>query len=536
MRSHSRLIRTAAAALMTAVLAAGVSAPVQARAVRIETDPTIRVGLFYGGNALPTANLENSVGSGYFFGYYDSDMEFQTLGGTDQRKITMCAADASPGRYHVQVSTPYWDSTSAEDAAESCGGFVCVSDGVYWVRTGAYPTYEAALAAAWPDLDVAEDSDATVTVVATGSSEVLFQFDGGGQDSFAVLPDSWGEQASTWFKGNKYYGGFQYRTEGGSALSVVNVLGLEDYIKGVITVEMSPSWPAEALKAQAVCARNYAYRRLLNSTHSAQGFDICNTVHCQAYSGMKSVTDESNGAVDATWGEYVWCNGSLVETNYYSSNGGGSENSENVWTEAVSHLRGKLDPYEALVEDRISNYRWSVSYTRQELSDLMNRNGYTNGGNVSVRVSKTSETGNVIEIVLTDLDSGRTWTKRKQEVRTFFGLRSMRYVISSDGASGGGLRINGASAEAGSLYAIDGNGTVHAISNTPYIITASGIQPLNGGGGQAAASAEVFTFNGTGWGHHVGMSQWGAYAMAQTGCTYREILNFYYTGIEIDTP
>lgn len=535
MRQHCRLIRTAATVLLAAVLAAAWPASAQASAAQVEIDPTIRVGLFYGKNALPTANLENSVGSGYFLGYYDSGMEFQPLWETGQRKITMCAADASPGRYHTQVDTPYFDAASAGAAAEACGGYVCFSGGAYWVRGGAYPTYEDAASAAWADMTVAEDSADTVTVTVTGSSQVLFQFDGGRQDSFAVLPDGRGEQASTWFKGNKYYGGFQYRTEGGSALSVINVLGLEDYIKGVITVEMSPSWPAEALKAQAVCARNYAYRRLLSSTHTSQGFDICNTVHCQAYSGMKSATDSSNAAVEATYGEYVWYQNTLAETNYYSSNGGGSENSENVWTSAVPHLRGKMDPYEALVEDRITSYHWTVRYTRQELSDLMNRSGYTNGGNVSVRVSKTSETGNVIEIVLSDLDSGRTWTKRKEDVRTFFGLRSMRYTILTDGAGSGALNINGAPAEGGTLYAVNGSGAVSAISGTPYIITADGVEPLGGGGGQAA-SAQAFTFSGSGWGHHVGMSQWGAYSMAQEGYTYQEILNFYYTGIEIDTP
>lgn len=549
MRNHLRTIGVAmtAFALTVGLLSGGaLSAP--AAAAQVTLDPTIRVGLYYGDNSLPSANLENSMGSGYFFGIYDSELNFLSLAETPERKITMNASNASPGRYHLQLNTPFEDGESAALAAESYGGYICYIGGSYWVRTGVYPSFEAAAAMASPapaegDESLttaflpAEDSISTVTVTITGTANILFQFDNGGSEPFAVFPNGNGEQPSTWFKGFKYYGGFQYRGRDGAALSVINVVTLEDYVKGVVTVEMSPSWPLEALKAQAVCARNYAYRRLSNSTHATQGFDICNTVHCQAYSGMKAATATSDEAVESTYGQYAYYKNDLADTVYYASNGGGSENSENVWTSAVPYLRGVVDPYEPLVDSRIPKYHWTVTYTKSELSALMNSKGYSNSGNVSVHVSKTSPTGNVIEVVLTDLDSGRTWTKRKEEVRTFFGLRSMRYTISADGASGGSsVLVNGTSVSSSGLYALDADGNITSINpNDVYVITADGVEQLNGGGAKPSA-AQVFTFDGVGSGHHVGMSQWGAYSMAQQGYTYQDILKFYYTGIEIKTP
>ena len=81
---------------------------------------------------------------------------------------------------------------------------------------------------------------------------------------------------------------------------MVNVLSMDDYLQGVIVQEMSPSWPLEALKAQTVCARSYAYGKLQAGKHQSQGFDLCNTTDCQAYVGIANASDNSRRAVEET--------------------------------------------------------------------------------------------------------------------------------------------------------------------------------------------------------------------------------------------
>lgn len=256
---------------------------------------------------------------------------------------------------------------------------------------------------------------------------------------------------------------------------------------------------------------------------------------------MDAVTSSSSRAVDETYGEYAWYNGSLIEAVYSSHDGGATESGVNVWGNTSPYLIGKVDPYEAAVADKIPNYNWTVTYTAQELTDLLNAKGYTNSGIVDFRVTKTSPTGNAIEITFTD-SSGKSWSKIRDDCRTFLGLRSIHYTITSSGAGGGGVSAGNGYVVDGSgtlssldgAYAIDGSGTLGSLGGTPYIIDGSGaVTPAGSGGGDGST---VFTINGSGWGHNVGMSQWGAYAMAQQGYTYRDILTFYYTGIEVREP
>ena len=104
----------------------------------------------------------------------------------------------------------------------------------------------------------------------------------------------------TWFKGYKWHGGFEYRRVTGGNINVINVVNIDDYVKGVLPYEMSPSWPLEALKAQAVCARTYA---LLQTKHyKSYQFDVCNTTDCQVYYGTNKASSLSNQAVDETKG------------------------------------------------------------------------------------------------------------------------------------------------------------------------------------------------------------------------------------------
>ena len=133
--------------------------------------------------------------------------------------------------------------------------------------------------------------------------------------------------------------------------------------------------------------------------------------------------------------------------------------------------------------------------------------------------------------------NGKNWTVYKENCRTYFGFQSMRFDL-ADGSSSGGIYVNGSSTgSVDGMYAIDSNGNKSVISGTPYVITGSGTQQLTGTGNgtsSSSGSSGTFTFQGTGNGHNVGMSQWGAYAMAQQGFDYVDILTFYYTGVTVE--
>lgn len=557
-----RFVQFAAAALSCALL---VAAPVGGtRAASVTVDPTIRVGLFYGSTALPGANLLNDVGSGYRLGYYDSNRTFQQLAQTSETAISVVktqnvyygtsgrwsgyfdtiTSNIVVGCYHLKLPDTYATyEQAAAAAAQWPGGFVAWIDGNYQVRVGAYTDNASAQAAqtalGLTNAAITGTSSAGVSVVKTGTNQILFQFDSTSGLCLGIKPGlSDSVKTETIFRDNTYYGGFQYQRVGGGNLTVSNVISLEDYVQGVIVKEMSASWPLEALKAQAVCARTYAYRNYVAQKHSSQGFDLCNATHCQAYSGMSSVTAASSRAVTETRGEYLWYNGALIDAVYSSHDGGATESAVNVWGGDVPYLIGKEDPYEASVVSKITNYNWTVTYTAQELTDLLNSKGYVNSGIVDFRVTKTSPTGNAIEITFTD-SSGKSWSKIRDDCRTFLGLRSINYTVSSSGGTSSGYAINGSGVLSSltGAYAVNGSGSTGTLTDgSVYAIGGDGKVSQVKPSAATGSGSTVFTITGSGWGHNVGMSQWGAYAMAQQGYSYRDILSFYYTGIEVRQP
>ena len=530
--------------------------------VSVNNDETVVVGLFYGSTALDGANLQNDVGTGYRFGYLDGERNFHQLGYTEEINVSVvmtqnvwygtvngytsysrsATSDVLVGCYHVGI--PVEELTTFEDAlaaAEAVDGFPAWIDGQWEVRYGSYATKaEAESAAEAMGGMVAETSAYGVSAVLRGTSRILFQFDGGAALSLTVMPgldDS--ERAVTWFKNYRYYGGFQYRRIGGGALTVASVVSLDDYVECVISREMSASWPLEALKAQAMCARNYYDQNhsKTSSKHRAQGFDLCATTDCQVYYGMGSTNARTAQAVSETSGFRIYYEGKKAEVYYFSSDGGATEDVRNVWsgTANLPYLCGVIDPYEATVANQISNWQWTRTFTSSEITTLLQSKGYGNSKIVDFRVTATTPTGNVKSIAFID-SNGRSWPFTKEKVRTFLSLRSIRYTVSGEGETTGGVYYTG---DDGTLptvdgaYAIGGDGSIQAVSGNPYVITASGVEELPAPYGGNATGETIFTVRGAGWGHNIGMSQWGAYAMAQQGKTYEEILKFYFPGVEI---
>lgn len=454
-----------------------------------------RVGLYYydgtssiRNSTLESANLENDVGSGYLFGYYDSNRVFHQVGYTAETAITMAmdknvtiSSGASLGCYHILLPGSYMSFEEAANAASQYGGFPAYYNGAYYALYGSYATSaEAQAALSWSGTggQVYTASQYCVTVCRTTDGAILFEFDCGKDLNLAVSPQSSYEPAVTWFKGYRYHGDFEYVRRSGDKLTVINIVDIEDYVKGVIPYEMSGSWPIEALKAQALCARTYAASHF--NANSYYGFDVTNDTYSQVYRGLTGATSTSDAAVEQTADIYILYAGEPISAMYCSSNGGATEDSENITGNAVGYLRGKVDSFEAAAASINANSSWTDTLTHSQLAEKANTLGFSIASADSIEITY-SDTGNVIGMKLTD-SNGRSASFSGKACYEFctstLGLKSISFEISENGDS--------------------------------------------------------VTFIGSGWGHSLGMSQFGAYAMAKTyGFTYDQIVNFYYTDITL---
>lgn len=528
---------------------------------------TIRVGLYYTSGSttqksFASANLQNATGYGYGYelGYFDENREFVSLGAViDSTNVISMMMDKNMyydsstrsyiegtsgsivvGCFHVMLTASFPDYATAQAVADTIDTtenvFIKFSDGSFYVCIGAY-TSSADASAAITSLalsyscTVTEGTGYTVTVTETGTNHILFEFDYGGTYSLAVMPLSIsGEKTVTYFKNLTYYGAFAYVREYRGNLTVVNYVDIEDYVKGLLPSEMSASWPLEALKAQAVCARTYAMFYL--NKHASQGFDICNTTDCQVYAGTSKATANSDQAADETAGMYLTYNGALCETYYYSSNGGASENCENVWLYARPYLVGVEDPYEADVADSISNYYWTATFTGSQIATRIASRGYSVSEIVKFEILEFTDMGNVLRIRFTD-SNGKTFTFSKEDCRLLLGLRSQRYTIDGTTNASNVFYVNSSSniitGLLSELLALGSGGLASIISGDVYAISGSGSVDKISGTSTASSTGSTFVITGSGYGHNVGMSQWGAYSMAKYhGKTFDEILAFYY--------
>ena len=268
--------------------------------------------------------------------------------------------------------------------------------------------------------------------------------------------------------------------KGKTKLTAVNEVMLEDYLYGVVPNEMSYSWPTEALKAQAVAARTYVLHDM--KKHASEGYDVCATTHCQVYRGQQKENARTNEAVDKTQGEYLAHKGKAILSLFHASGGGYTENSENVW--------GKKEPYLRGVPD-YNKSPWEVKMICEKLSAALKKNG--------------KSVGEVRKIKLSKLD--------KQPVRE------------NDRGVSGRVRTMTIEGEKGSVQ-VSGNEmrSMLGLKSTLFDIdkrTFSGKE------------SESFTISGYGFGHGLGMSQWGAKAMAEKKKDYEEILKHYYSGTDI---
>lgn len=371
----------------------------------------------------------------------------------------------------------------------------------------------------------------------TGSNPGLLAVDGMGFLLTPVSPTPTRVAAAGQFT-RLYAGAFEVRTAAGR-ISTVNVLDLEQYVAGVVPFEMSDSWPLEALKAQAVAARSYALANL--NKHRALGFDLCDSpACCQKYAGFDLTATNSPQAVSATAGRVARFNGQVAELFYHSSSGGHTENSEDVWAGRVGYARAVSDPL-SLAETLLAHLfsrnapnnnsfpaRWVRSHQRAELEHSANLNVGT-----ILEISSVARSSGGRHTALAVRGTAGEVLIERNRIRPVFGLPSTLFEI---------IPVHH------TVSVVGAGGIVHAIpvNSAIYLATADGSQAIapgimdvhlsNGEGTRAVTLVPIgFTFDGRGWGHGVGMSQWGAFEKARRGFNYEQILSFYFQGITIGT-
>jgi stage II sporulation protein D len=542
--------------LITILLIAAPAVPVQATNA---ADPVMRIGLFYGNNALPEARLLNATGSGYTLGTYNANRVFEPFFPISETAITMfkntlmfyanesfTATQTSGSRrigpYSIDIGETYGDAESLISRVDhvrlmGLPAYPAAVNGELRIRVGRYDS--AALAAAelinMPSTSafVAVPSASCITVANTNTGEIIAQYDNGTGTGLGMRPEG-AAKTLTWFRGYRYHGGFSYNRLTGDNITVVNVVHMQDYIKGVVPYEMNPEWHIEALKAQAVAARSFAFSRL-NHHNRNHGFDLCNTTCCQVYYGANRATASTDRAVDDTFGHYARHNGRIAMTVYHSSNGGHSESARNVWGSEIPHLQAVRDPYE--VTERAMRGIWSFQYTNEQITQILRDRGRDVGNIVDVWIDERTPSDNVYRLAMRD-DRGQLHIFERETARIILnssrlGLHvySQRYWIEQRSdltitmQSQSGVTSGGSSG----LHVITANGVMPLTfpNNNVSVITSTGVQTI------PVQQQEGYTIHGRGWGNNVGMSQFGARAKADLGYTYEQILMFYYQGIEI---
>ena len=248
----------------------------------------------------------------------------------------------------------------------------------------------------WTETDIRTDST-VLTIVQSGGQACLIDEDGTtltstmrGGGIFAMSAAEVPEDRLITINGSRYRDGAT-ATVYGSKLNVINVIELEHYVRGVVANEMGYNYPLEALKAQAITARSYAFRNI--NKHKTYGFDLCTTQDCQVYRGYVSEHDTTDEACSETEGQVLVYDGEIVEAYYYAYSGGATMNSEDVWLYPLDYCRARVDEY-------YSDYLWAVHYTMQELTDELVKRGRNIGDVTSVQVTARHPEGTVAEVWL----------------------------------------------------------------------------------------------------------------------------------------
>lgn len=323
--------------------------------------------------------------------------------------------------------------------------------------------------------------------------------------------------------GRNYRGVIEILPGEGKTISCVNELELEQYLYGVVPMEMPYSWPLEALKAQAVASRTYAMYSL--SKWEKKGFDVCATIRDQSYGGYDAEKSLSNKAVDETKNQYISYDGKPIMALYHADSGGVTENGKDVYGIELPYLQSVKDPF----EKDSPNSTWSAIFSVKDISEGIARAIESLGEVQSISVAEKTSSGRVKMLLI----QGTSGTKllSASELRNILQLKSTFFDIDSGGDTV--LNVLSGYAESKNIFlkgkAVISDKGLNNLTGKNVVVTSF-----------SSEKSVSFTqeqgdikFMGRGSGHGLGMSQWGAKGMAEQGYNYVEILQHYYKNVEI---
>ncbi|MCT8137947.1 SpoIID/LytB domain-containing protein [Anaerobacillus sp. CMMVII] len=328
--------------------------------------------------------------------------------------------------------------------------------------------------------------------------------------SLVLLPKSYDEENVIYINDRPYLGSMELQIEDETFIRPVNQLLLEDYLKGVVPFEVYPTWDLETLKAQTLAARTYAVTNLKKK--------MDDTIRFQVYGGY-TWNDHTTQAVEETRGEVITYRNQLIDAFYSASNGGLTESNAHVWGgNALTYFPIQKDPYDPI-------HPWEFQLNKHQISlneiDFEDRNWWVNHDELDTDITMVM----------------KKWLHKKGYSKEIKILSIPHFEIKlknlhSDRADEGTITVEFLQ------RLLDGTVLYHVL------VLENGrldrIRPMIGGDifrsylvDSFIQNDDIYIVKGRGYGHGVGMSQWGAQKMAERGKKYQEILQFYYPGTRI---
>ena len=401
---------------------------------------------------------------------------------------------------------------------------------------------------------VSADHPSRILTTVYAGEKIIFKLDGAG--SYSVETDDYYKESSSpfmavpedaddyfVFRDSSYRGCFK-AIYSGSYYYAVNQINVELYLYGVVGRELGYGYNEDATMAQAVAARSYA---LANYSSANKYYDLTATTSSQVYGGKGAETAKIIKAVDDTCGYVLMYKGNYVQTYYSSNMGGYTENIENVWVSDAVPIKGVPSPHDAWAGNYssygASTYSWSVEYTPEQLVALANKYAKTDIGEYTgISYSDTlsgvkSVSGRAMTLTISGTKGSVTATK--DNIRSLLNLKSTLITVTDNTSSRVAGYVMGSDGRAIAFSSLDdvyaiagGNGIMKANGSekTVYAIGGDGMVPIDKKGG----SGNTVTIQGKGYGHGVGLSQFGAIGMGDDGYSWDEIIRHYFcTGNDI---
>ncbi len=304
------------------------------------------------------------------------------------------------------------------------------------------------------------------------------------------------DKRGIWFKNRRYAGELRVSLND-KKLNIINYLKLEKYLKSVVGSEMPKEFPLAALQAQAIAARTYALKLLDKN----KLFDLHSTQASQVYLGLESETVKINRAVKSTNSLVLFYKDQLIDAVFHSSSGGRTESSGQVWKYQLPYLKSVID-----YDHNSTKYRWTNKFTSAELEKIFPDLGGVN----SIHIIDRSNTDRVLKIIL--YGTNRNKIISGKDLREKLKLLSTKFEFD--------FKFN----------PFNSSNLDNKLNYENKLVNDFVPQPL-----PLIPEEYYLLVRGFGAGHGVGMSQWGAKAMAERGSSFRKILKHYYTGVQIKT-